>query len=260
MKPAILVSYAYLEQFQRHRSTGGFRDWVLDSGAYSALTSGKQIDLHKYIDDAGELLGSDSGLQVVFALDVIGDPEASARNAETMWENGIEAVPTFHFGSDWGYLEALVKSYPKIAFGGLVGRGAGGHGGKTSPNDRLRFLEGCFARAWPKWIHGFGCCDKRLLLRLPFAAVDSTTWLYGPSRYGAVQLDKVSGRLNVLPKRANDPGAFDAGIRLQVKWHLELEQEVRGRFGRQLATQGIEPFDLRLGVSGPELQYFQELE
>ena len=162
-KPSILVSFASLTRFKA--SPECYRDWVLDSGAYSVLTSGRKIDLSEYIEVCKRLqVGRDSSKLVeVFALDVIGDPERSARNVEIMVREGVRAIPTFHFGSQWSYLEELARKYEKIALGGLVARGAGGHGTRLSCKMKLKWLEQCFARIWPKWIHGFGCCDRRLL-------------------------------------------------------------------------------------------------
>lgn len=103
------------------------------------MTSGKVIGLSEYSDRCLALAVSPKPPSVVFALDVIGDPEATARNCEAM--TGVGAVPTFHYGSPWHYLEDLGRRYLRIALGGLVKRGKGGHGGSLGWSDRLRWLE-----------------------------------------------------------------------------------------------------------------------
>ena len=265
-KPSILVSFASLTRFKA--SPECYRDWVLDSGAYSVLTSGRKIDLSEYIEVCKRLqVGRDSSKLVeVFALDVIGDPERSARNVEIMVREGVRAIPTFHFGSQWSYLEELARKYEKIALGGLVARGAGGHGTRLSCKMKLKWLEQCFARIWPKWIHGFGCCDRRLLKRLPFVSVDSTTWFYVPCRYGAIQFggsyyDPKNSRISkLLPSAGENPIAFASGVRIQIQWHLNLEQEVRSKFGRTLEMARLPRFCLRLGVLSNELDYWGGLK
>lgn len=252
--PAILVSYQYVNEFFRNRGRAQYRSWVLDSGAYSALTSGVKIDLNKYIDDAGKIIQQEgSKLKTVFALDVIGDPEATIKNVERMWSQGVKAVPTFHHGSPMHYLDTLGKNYEKIAIGGLVQRGAGGHGSKLTGNMRLRFLEECYSRIWPKWVHGFGCTDPKLMYRIPFASVDSITWYYRVSRYGQIQ---GYNNLPVQRPKDNRPAA-EAAVRVSVNQFLHLEDEARSKLGRVLKKVTDEPFDLCLGVTGSELQYFE---
>lgn len=252
---SVLVSYVVLKKFLESREKFGYPNWVLDSGAYSVLSGAKTIDLHAYIDDCRRLLETDATLQHVFALDVIGDPEASARNTETMWDEGIPAIPTFHQGSPWHYLSDLSAKYEKIALGGLVARTKSERGNLTW-GARKKFFEGCFARIWPKWIHGFGCTDRRVVLEFPFAEVDSTSWIFQVARYGACQFISKNGR-SLLPSAKENPSAFAAAIRTQVQFYLKLQEQVRVRFGRVLAAIGIPPFTLRFVVSGPELEYLQ---
>lgn len=251
--PAILVSYASLNTFLKHRkkyTIRPYRSWVLDSGAYSVLTSGIEISLEQYTADVLDLLASDDPPKMVFALDVIGDPEASAKNVEFMWEHGVEAVPTFHYGSAWHYLRDMTCRYDMIALGGIVARGGDTHSLRISMRERLQFLENCFARAWPKWIHGFGCSDERLILGLPFASTDSTTWHYRISRYG--EIPGMPGR-QVLRNKVKSTRT--AALRIAVQRYLDLEMNVRSRLGTTLEQVTKNKFDLCLGISGPELSY-----
>jgi len=94
--PALLISYAYLKPFLKNRHRYHFRDWVMDSGAFSAANSGKVIALPDYIATCRSLVQTDPTLAEVFALDVIGNPKASAANAAAMWAAGIPAIPCFH--------------------------------------------------------------------------------------------------------------------------------------------------------------------
>jgi hypothetical protein len=205
-KPALLTSYIFLGLFDRLRPEIEFRDWAMDSGAFSAKNSGKEIELQAFIDECAKRLEEDEQLTEVFALDVIGDADASMRNTEEMWRQGVPAVPAFHMGSPWSYLEELVKTYPKIGLGGMVGRHTG---------HKTKWVRECFARAWPYRFHGFGIGTKPLVMKYPWDSIDATNWSVRPSRYGlwdslGVQLPRGSGR---------------ASLRREVEYCLRMEHE-----------------------------------
>src|SRR5262249_44052778 len=60
--PALLVSYAYLDQFLRNRHRYKYRDWIMDSGAFTAANSGTVIRLADYIKVCHDLMAEDSTL------------------------------------------------------------------------------------------------------------------------------------------------------------------------------------------------------
>jgi hypothetical protein len=172
--PALLVSYVYLDSFDRHRPRYHFRDWAMDSGAFSAHTSGTVIALDAYIACCRERVATDPQLTEVFALDVIGDWRASLKNTAAMWAAGVPAIPCYHHGEPEAVLLGLARDYPKVALGGAVGLAAA---------YKLQWARQCFARIWPKQIHGFGFGSKTHLLALPWHSVDATNWETGPCRY-----------------------------------------------------------------------------
>jgi hypothetical protein len=244
---SVLVSYVNLLSFLKNGGWPG--RWVLDSGAYSALTSGKRIDLSRYIDDCLSFLAGPNPPEVVFALDVIGDPEATARNTEEMWRQGVGAVPTYHRGSPRHYLEGLAGRHDKIALGGTASRGANGHGGKVTLKQKLSYFEACFASVWPKWVHGFGATDPALLARIPFASCDSTTWFYGPSRYGFSLLTGTQ----TVPKRSAVGGeCFDLFVRREIEEWRKVERRTSGFFEEIMARAGLPAFKLRFAVNSPK--------
>jgi hypothetical protein len=173
-RPPLLVSFVIAKQFLSLRESGRLTatDWVMDSGAFSAHNSGKEVKLSEFIGLCREL-AADETLKEVFALDVIGDHAASLRNCEAMWKAGIEAIPTFHVGSHMRELRAIAKDYPKIALGGMVGY-----------RQRKWWAQQCFARIWPKRVHGFGFTGRSEMLSCPFESVDSTSWHRGPQQWG----------------------------------------------------------------------------
>lgn len=215
--PALLVSFVYLEPFLANRHLYHYRDWVLDSGAFSAHMSGTEINLQEYIDCCKKLLAEDKTLSAVFSLDVIGDWRASLTNTEEMWRQGVPAIPCFHTREPWDILIGMAKDYPRIALGGLVGIG------KSEQNE---WIGQCFARVWPKKIHGFGMCSEKLLMSFPFHSVDATNWELGPCKYG--QWKSFGGdRVSVRGSHQN--------LRCEVEWYLDLEDRVRRRWKKEMA-------------------------
>lgn len=213
--PALLVSFYYLEPFLKARSAYVYRDWALDSGAFSAMNSGKVIDLEAYVVKAKELLATDPKLTEVFALDVIGDWRASVRNAERMWAEGIPAIPTFHGGSPWDVLVGLARDYPKVALGGVALHKAG---------EKERFAGQCFARVWPKKLHGFGYGAERYLVKFPFHSVDATSWEVGACKFGNW---RSFGKMSVRGSAQN--------LRAEVEHYLRMEREARTRWAKEMA-------------------------
>lgn len=216
--PALLVSFYYLQPFLRHRQHYVFRDWVMDSGAFSAYNSGVSIDLQQYIETCRRLLADDPKLAEVYALDVIGDWRAGIRNCERMWSAGVEAIPCFHYGEPWDVLTGLARDYPKIAIGGCAG---------IHRNHKLEFAGQCFARVWPKRIHGFGFGASQFVENYPFHSVDASTWQLGPGAYGRWN---TFGRMSVKGKAQN--------LRTEVEFYLRLERDVRRRWAREMKLLG----------------------
>lgn len=227
--PALLISYVYSKPWLKHQSEYVYRDWVLDSGAFSAANIGRHIDLHAYIKLCRRLLTTDPTLSEVFSLDVIGDWKGSKRNADIMWKEGVPAIPCFHVGEPWGVLEDMAAQYDKIALGGMV---------FVPPKKKVAWLDQCFARVWPKKVHGFGVSSERILLRFPFHSVDATNWELSACAFGSWQS---LGEISVRGSNQN--------LRSEVEHFLRLEQKVREKWKSEMATLEQLP-TVRLAVSG----------
>ena len=250
--PALLVSYYYVEGFLKNRGLYRYRDWSMDSGAFSAHKSGVKIDLNEYVDKCHLLFETDPSLTEVFALDVIGDPDASYRNTQEMWRQGVPAMPVFHAGEPEDLLAQMARDYPKIAIGGMVATG-----GISSADQKFSFLEQVFARVWPKRIHGLGCASPRTILGLPFHSTDATNWEIGPCAFGNWQ------KFGAMSVRGSEQD-----LRSQVRFYLDLEAKAKIRWRRemeQLAAlpdpnprPGARPArsapDVRLALNGPRME------
>lgn len=221
--PAMLVSTIYLERWQRERKHFGYRSWILDSGAFSIHNSAKSIDCQEYTDTCLELLENDPLLDFVFALDVIGDPEAGMRNTEEMWRQGVPAVPCYHCGESKEVLTEIGRQYPMIAISGS--------GAKfMHRNKRLDFFAECFAEVWPKKIHGFAMVTMDAMRALPFWSVDSSTWQQNPSRWGIWHTMQGTGKRGKVSIHGGQQN-----YRSEVDWYLNEEQQCRARWRKQIA-------------------------
>lgn len=218
--PALLVAYPYLSLFQKWRSLYAFRNWALDSGAFTAHTSGKPVDHEAFLATAEEALATDPELVEVFALDVIGDWRASLRNCEEGWKRGLPLIPTYHAGEPEDYLLGIARDFPKIALGGVASRRG------ASKTD---WAGQCLARVWPCRVHGFGFGTRDASLRLPFHSVDASNWAMGPCAYG-----KWESYGNRALRRASGSVGAHAALRTEVDHYLKLEREARHRWKKEM--------------------------
>lgn len=214
--PGLLVSYVYLDGFLKARHNYVYRDWVMDSGAFSAHNSGTEIKLQDYIDCCKRLMDEDPTLTEIYALDAIGDWKTSKANTEEMWKQGVPAIPCFHVGEPEDVLAGYAKDYPKIALGGMVGR----------PFKILeKFVGQAFARIWPKKVHGFGLSAEKLIMGFPFHSVDSTSWELGPCAFGRW---RSFGGLDLRIRGSKQD------LRSEVEWFMKLERKAARRWKREM--------------------------
>lgn len=171
----VLVAYPYLnaQMIELLSKCGPWLRFTLDSGAFTAWKAGKPIQL----DDYCRFL---EGLPIkpwrYFTLDVIGDPEGTMRNYETMLARGFKPVPIFTRGEDPSVLEEFYKTSDVVGIGGLVG----------TPGNR-GFVKGIMRHVRDRMVHWLGFTDLDFIkVYRPFMC-DSSTWESG-ARYGALKL------------------------------------------------------------------------
>lgn len=139
----------------------------LDSGAYTAMTQGAQIEIEDYIK---WIYANKERIDVYAQLDVIRDPVATTQNLQIMEAEGLRPLPVYHSGSETKYYDALVSKYAYLAVGGLVG--------KRRPDDAMmRFFVNLFRNVNTTRLHAFGITRWPFLLRFPWDTMDSTTWM-----------------------------------------------------------------------------------
>ncbi len=249
--PSCLVSFAHLRSDQIPLAGDGFDEWVLDSGAYSALNSGVKITNEDFISFAKRAVAHDPRLHTVFALDVIGKPEASMLNALAAKAAGLKVVPTWHAGEPIEFAVEMAKQFERVALGGLVARREGNRSQLLDAKTKRHHCEKFFCAVWPKWIHGFGCTSEELMSALPFAAVDSTTWALRPSMYGSW---KTFGRLPVKVTKELRPA-----LQAEALWFMNREAFHDAQWRRELNKIGCDRFRIRLACSPSNVKELNEM-
>ena len=94
-------------------------NWLLDSGAYTNFTTGKDIVT---LDSYTELVRRhEDRVWNYFNLDVIGDHKASMENFAELRGRGLNPVPVFQRGGTAQQLSDMLDEHELIGIGGIAG-------------------------------------------------------------------------------------------------------------------------------------------
>lgn len=199
---------------------------VVDSGAYSAWSRGKDFDIDEYID----YLNNSGAIDVAFWVaeaDVIPgsmgvDPTEEERAAapEKSWQNYLymldrvkwpkKVVPIFHQGEDFKHLRRMLEyTFPDgdhIPYIGISPRN------DVHMNERIAWYD----QVWkiikespnPDVLtHNFGMTNISVMEQYPSYSSDSTTWLRSGA-FGNIQL-VVDGSLKTFYVSDRNPDAYN---------------------------------------------------
>jgi len=221
----ILVAYPYLtaDALAMLRNAGNRVRWVLDSGAFTAWKTGKIIDLDEYCRCIESLPVAPWRY---FVLDVVGDPQRTRENYETMLRRGLNPVPIFTRGEKRAALDEYYKTSDVVGFGGLVG---------TKASSRLAYVHSTVKANKGRRVHllGFTQMDHIKALR-PYMC-DSSSW-EAAKRYGGAFVYMGLGRFVLFNRKsAQEKPSADIVERMYAMGFpvSELAQEAkwRGRGG-----------------------------
>ena len=182
---------------------------IIDSGAFTAFTTGKVIDPKDYLEWS---LSFKKRWQHKMAslefmnLDVIGDPEGSEKNLIFLESNGLKVIPVITYGSSKEYINRYIQKYDRLAFGGLVG----------FPKSKSRpWLDFCFSQVMNHYkktgnlcrIHLLGQTSWWALERYPCYSSDSSSWV-SCLRFGQGS----TAGIKQIPRYKESDGAMAATI------------------------------------------------
>jgi hypothetical protein len=215
-----LVSFAALKAYRSYDEKMKPRETFLDSGAFTAHNTGKTIDIDALCEEARA-----GGWSTVAALDVIGNAKASFDNAITMSERGLPIIPTFHYSEPWEFLYEYKKRFDWIALGGTVG---------LQISTKRRWLEQCFARAYPMKFHAFGVSLESILMALPFYSYDVTSW-YSGIRFGGARWGKDLAYPSLSIPTVKQGGQSVQNLKHEVFHALKREARIKDRWKAELS-------------------------
>lgn len=177
-----LVSFHYFKDINIAEMHGWGLRIIGDSGAFSALTTGAPVDIREFAAWGRRWRES---LFWVASLDVIGDAAATRKNYEFLRSEGLDVVPTIHYGADPSLMDQYAaEGVDFMGLGGMVGR-------KSEPDRLLRWALKVFRYARDKHpemrFHGWGITHPQLIMNLPWFSVDSSGFS-AAYRYGRLSL------------------------------------------------------------------------
>lgn len=168
-KMNLLYSYYYVKNKKGFPHPELTKKFFLDSGAFSALTQNKKIDIEAYMSFIKKY---EEKIAIYACLDVIGDARLSMFNQRIMDSNGFNSLPCFHYGEDFKYLKKYVDNYEYIALGGCAKL--------QFKNTLIPWLDEVFSKYISKdtKVHGYAITDSTILHRYSWESVDSMTAIY----------------------------------------------------------------------------------
>lgn len=183
----LLVAYPYftkgvskvVEEHSRHIRL------VVDSGAFTSWKLGKTITLDEYCNFIENLPIKPWRY---FTLDVIGDPEETINNYETMLKRGFKPVPIFTRGESPEILERYYQTSDLVGIGGLVG---------TQKNKG--FVRGIMDYVNMRKVHWLGFTNSDFIKYYKPYMCDSSSWESG-ARFAVVNLYKGYGKFLKISK------------------------------------------------------------
>lgn len=218
----------------------------VDSGAFSAWSKGKRIDVDEYIHyintNVNELTLYASVDNIPGQLTRTPTLKEKQLSPKISWENYLymrecvkdkdKLLPVFHIGEDFKYLDNICniiidgKHIPYIALGGTVGI----KDRKVKENWYKQCFKVIQQSSNPNVkVHAFGMTCLTILENFPFTSADSTRWLMASmngkliTRFGEVCVSDVSSdkpnHISKLPKHAQQQIAAEV-----AQYGLTLEE------------------------------------
>jgi hypothetical protein len=171
LKPdKLLLSYYYFKNksLQDFVNELGYKpEILLDSGAYSAWTKGKNISP---IDYMNFITTNKKYIDKYITLDVIGEPELTLKYYEIMKLKGFDPLPVFHYGDDETYLRLYLKEGCKyIALGNTV---------PIKDKNKVAEWVNHLTDTYPDThFHLLGSSSTKVTQKTNLYSVDSSTWI-----------------------------------------------------------------------------------
>lgn len=179
----ILQSFYYASDFTEKIIIPNAKDFLLDSGAFTFMTSAKNnnIDWNDYIQRYADFINKNK-IKKYFELDIdsiVGIEKVLEIRKKLEALTGVKPIPVWHKSRGLERFKQDASDYPYVAIGGIVSK-------EIKPNEYAAFPS-LIAEAHRRGakIHGLGFTNLEGITKYHFDSVDSTAWVSG-NRFGAV--------------------------------------------------------------------------
>lgn len=208
---------------------------LIDSGAFTAYTTGKVITVREYgswaLDFKRKWERKVKSLYF-FNLDVIGSQEKSDYNLHRLEAMGLKPIPIFTFNADIKHLIYYLENYDYIGFGGLVSRGS---------ISVIKWLDYCYKEVNKYYrengvlrkTHLLGVTKQEILERYPLYSCDSSGWV-ACLRFGG---GRAIGK-SKIPKYTESPEALKLTI-ITLKAEIEKYKKLQDDVTKLWTKRGI---------------------
>ncbi len=207
--PRLLCSYWYFKNKPLREFCDGLGyqpEILLDSGAYSAHTKGKRVNLLEYVDYIRANRGQ---LSQYITLDVISEPSTTLLIWDLLHEMRLNPVPVVHYGEELSVIEHYTKAGATlIALGGTV------------PIRDKRQVAGWCAEVKTRFpevdFHLLGSNSSAILQSGALVSCDASTWY----------LQAVMGRPSTVPGKDRDAKMARAEVNMRKIMEVFNENSV----------------------------------
>lgn len=203
----LLVAYPYMTKSKIdliNQNQDNIR-FLLDSGAFTAQTLGKKISLDEYCKFIESLPFEP---WKYFTLDVIGDPEKTLRNYETMLSRGFKPVPILTQGESFSVMDEFWKTSDVVGVGGLV---------DVPLKKKQRFIYDVMKHANGRKVHWLGFTNDQFVKYFRPYMCDSSSFT-SSLRYGMVNIYLGNGRSKAFQKSDFSKKPDEAILRKITSW------------------------------------------
>lgn len=177
----ILQSYWYCDDFTEQVIIPNCGDFMLDSGAFSFMTSakGKKVDWEEYARKYAAFVVK-NGIQKYFEIDIdarVGYEKVKELRRRVEAATGRPCIPVWHKSRGFDEYLRLCDQYDYVAIGGIVS-------GEIKRNEYRAFprlIQEAHKRGAK--VHGLGFTSLDGLRKYHFDSVDSSSWSAG-NRFG----------------------------------------------------------------------------
>lgn len=208
-------------------------DVILDSGAFTAFSSGKPVEFSKWLEYAVSFREKFTPVCAsvnLMQLDIIGDQKASFINYEKAIDANLSCMPILTFGATDDEIDQWLEYGVYSAIGGLVGK---------KPVLQKKFLDKVFSKVIkldkiPK-IHLLGMVNEWSAMRYPVFSCDSTGW-QAAFKYMS---DYMKIGYTIANKESKKNKSVDSLIKKQVSTYLSKVSRIEELSNNLWENRGV---------------------